>query len=62
MLLSIYKDTEDLINLGAYQKGSNSKIDMAIDKIDSINQFLTQSTNEKVSFEDSIHIMEKILS
>jgi flagellum-specific ATP synthase len=61
-ILSIYKDAEDLINLGAYQKGSNKKIDLAIDKIDSINQFLTQPTNEKVSFEDSIHIMEKILS
>lgn len=61
-ILSIYKDSEDLINIGAYQKGSNEKIDLAIEKIDSINQFLTQSTKENVSFDDSIHIMEKILS
>ncbi|WP_073026339.1 flagellar protein export ATPase FliI [Lutispora thermophila] len=61
-LLSIYKDSEDLINIGAYQKGSNKKIDFAIEKIDSINQFLTQSTKEKVSFDDTIRIMENILS
>lgn len=61
-ILSIYKDSEDLINIGAYQKGSNKKVDLAIEKIDSINQFLTQSIQENVSFDASIDMMQNILS
>lgn len=60
-ILSIYKDSEDLINIGAYQKGSNEKIDYAIEKIDSINQFLVQETDENVNFQDTIDLMERIL-
>ena len=37
-LVSIYKEAEDLINIGAYVKGSNPKIDEAISKIDDIYQ------------------------
>ena len=60
-ILSIYKDSEDLINIGAYQKGSNKEIDLAIEKIDLINQFLMQETDENVSFHDTINLMEEIL-
>lgn len=60
-ILSIYKDSEDLINIGAYQKGSNKKIDHAIEKIDGINQFLIQPTQENVGFETSIDMMESII-
>lgn len=45
--LSTYKEAEDLINIGAYVKGSNPKIDYAIKKINEINQFLQQGMNEK---------------
>lgn len=58
--LSVYKDAEDLINIGAYSKGSNRKIDIAIDKIDSFNRLLMQDVDEKVSFEDTLNILEKI--
>ncbi len=40
--LSTYKEAEDLINIGAYVKGSNPNIDYAIKKIDEINGFLRQ--------------------
>ncbi|MPN34133.1 putative ATP synthase YscN [bioreactor metagenome] len=60
-ILSIYKDSEDLINIGAYQRGSNKKIDHAIEKIDGINQFLTQPTQENVGFETSIDMLESII-
>ena len=45
--LSTYKEAEDLINIGAYVKGSNSKIDYAIQKINDINRFLQQGLREK---------------
>jgi len=50
-LLATYKDSEDLINIGAYVKGSNKKIDMAINYNDALNDFLCQRIDEKTSFE-----------
>ena len=41
-LLSIYSANEDMINVGAYVKGSSKKIDLAIEKNDSIQNFLRQ--------------------
>ncbi|MEC0231568.1 flagellar protein export ATPase FliI [Paenibacillus alba] len=52
-LLSIYKDSEDLINIGAYQKGSNSNIDIAMDNIEAIWDFTKQKTNEKLTYEEA---------
>lgn len=52
-LLATYKDSEDLINIGAYVKGSNKKIDMAIAYNDSLNSFLCQGIDEKTSFEET---------
>jgi len=51
-IMAVYKDAEDLINIGAYVKGSNPSIDDSIVKIDSINNFLKQGTHEKCEFED----------
>ena len=53
-ILATYKDAEDLINIGAYKKGSNPGIDYAIEKIDAVNEYLLQETDEKISFEDEI--------
>ncbi|OMF36808.1 flagellar protein export ATPase FliI [Paenibacillus sp. FSL H8-0548] len=52
-LLSTYKDSEDLINIGAYQRGSNAEIDMAIQFIEPIQSYTKQKTNEKVSLEEA---------
>lgn len=54
-LLATYKDAEDLINLGAYVKGSNKKIDLAIKYNESLNNYLKQSIEEKTEFNDSIN-------
>ncbi|MBN1064041.1 flagellar protein export ATPase FliI [Clostridium botulinum] len=53
-LLATYKESEDLINIGAYVKGSNKKIDLAISYHDKIEEFLRQTVNEKSNFEESI--------
>lgn len=49
-LLATYRDAEDLINIGAYKRGSNSKIDLAIQKIDAINAFLKQRAEDAADF------------
>lgn len=53
-LLATYKDSEDLINIGAYVKGSNKKIDMAINYNDEIVSFLKQGIKENTHFDESI--------
>ncbi len=59
-LLAVYKDAEDLINIGAYAKGSNPDIDLAISKIKSINSFLTQKINESFTFEQTVNLLKAI--
>lgn len=58
-LLSIYKDSEDLINIGAYQRGSNPEIDMSLKYIQAINEFTRQKVDEKVTF---TQVQERLLS
>lgn len=53
-VLARYSEAEDLINIGAYVKGSNPKIDYALSKIDMVNEFLKQGTFEKISFKDTV--------
>ena len=54
-LLATYKESEDLINLGAYVKGSSKKIDLAIQFNDSINAYLKQGIDEKTTFADNLN-------
>lgn len=56
-LLATYKESEDLINIGAYAKGSNKKIDLALKYNEGINNFLKQKIDEKASFEESVKIL-----
>ncbi|MCU0641393.1 MAG: flagellar protein export ATPase FliI [Candidatus Margulisbacteria bacterium] len=58
-VLARYAEAEDLINIGAYVKGSNPKIDYALSKIDQVNEFLKQGTFEKIEFEETV---ERLLS
>lgn len=51
-LIAVYKEAEDLISIGAYQKGSNPKIDKSINLIDKINSFLKQKIDEHYNFEE----------
>ncbi|MBU0572982.1 MAG: flagellar protein export ATPase FliI [Candidatus Margulisbacteria bacterium] len=53
-VLARYTEAEDLINIGAYVKGSNPKIDYALTKIDEVNEFLKQGTFEQVPYEDTV--------
>jgi flagellum-specific ATP synthase len=45
-LLATYRAKEDLISIGAYQRGSDPKIDEAIDMIGPLEEFLRQGADE----------------
>jgi len=60
--LAVYNDASDLIDIGAYVKGSNARIDLAIKYIDRIRGFLCQGTSEKFTFEEMMESMEKIFT
>lgn len=53
-LLSVYKDSEDLINIGAYQRGSNPEIDTSLEYIQTIWNYLQQKTSEKVGYKEAL--------
>jgi flagellum-specific ATP synthase len=52
-LLSVYRDAEDLINIGAYKSGSNPEIDTAIASIRDIWSFTRQGTDERTTLEEA---------
>lgn len=61
-VLASYAEAEDLINIGAYAKGSNPKIDYAISKIDAINDFLKQNFDETTTLQKSLEQLGRLLS
>lgn len=61
-VMATYTEAEDLINIGAYKSGSNKNIDYAISKIDKVNEFLLQATDEKITFEDEIRRLEGVFA
>jgi FliI/YscN family ATPase len=52
-LLAAWRDAEDLINVGAYVKGSNPEIDAAVRARPAILKFLRQGVTERATFEES---------
>jgi len=60
-LLSVYQKAEDMINIGAYVRGSNPKIDMALARIEDINAFLRQRSSEKATLPESVAALRALL-
>ena len=60
-VLSLIKENEVLIRVGAYKKGMDLELDNAIAKKDKAREFLTQGTLEKYSFDDIIANLRKVL-
>ncbi len=59
-LMAIYNENKDLINIGAYKPGTNSKIDESMEKMEVINEFLQQEVQEKTTFDETINWMNRI--
>jgi flagellum-specific ATP synthase len=58
--LAVYEEAEDLINIGAYVRGSSAKIDEAVRLIDAVNAYLRQAVEERVTFEDSVQQLQAL--
>ena len=50
----LYQQNRDLITIGAYQKGSDPRLDEAVRLWPKINRFLQQDVRESVSFDASL--------
>ena len=61
-VLGVYEKNADLVSIGAYKAGTNPKLDYALSKIDSINQFLQQGIDESFSYEESLAQLRKIMN
>lgn len=60
--LAVYREAEDLINIGAYSEGSDSRIDEARQKIEFVRNFLRQGIYETNSFDDTTQALQDIYS
>ena len=59
--MSTYRKVEDMVNIGAYARGSNPEIDEAIIKMPLINNFLRQEVAEKQDVESSMGLLHAIV-
>jgi len=55
-----YEKERDLILIGAYEEGSDPKVDYAIEKIDEVNNFLKQAVTDKFTLDESIELLKGI--
>ncbi len=60
-LYSLYQQNRDLISVGAYQPGSDARIDKAIAKNPSILEFLQQDMDEAVDISRSLKELEALI-
>lgn len=60
-LYSAFQQNKDLINVGAYRKGSDKLIDEAIAKHTKLDQFLTQGIKEQQGLEQCVKMMKAAL-
>jgi len=61
-VMAAYEKNRDLILLGAYQYGTDPKVDYAIDKIEEVESFLKQRTEEANDFDDTVQQMIEMFS
>ncbi len=60
-ILATYREAEDLINIGAYVRGSNPQIDHALSKISSLRTYLKQDMLEKSLYEETVLRLKEII-
>lgn len=60
-LYSLYQQNRDLINVGAYQAGSDPEIDLAISLQPRLNEFLSQDMNQAVSSTQSYTQLQQLV-
>jgi len=56
-LLAAYAASEDLVRIGAYQKGGDPTLDKALASLPAINAFLQQKKGESATFPDTVNAL-----
>lgn len=59
-VMATYRDAEDLINIGAYEEGSNPEIDYALEHIEAVRNFLQQDVYDQSEYEETVAALETI--
>jgi flagellum-specific ATP synthase len=59
-VLSTYEDSHELISLGAYQRGSDARVDAAIALWPQMQQFLQQDMHERVDLAGSLKALDTL--
>jgi flagellum-specific ATP synthase len=59
--LADYAKIEDLVNLGAYEKGNNKRADYAVEMIEDLNRYLRQDVKTRSSIEQGLQEMVNLL-
>ncbi len=60
-ILSTYNEAEDLVNIGAYVKGSNPQIDHALQNISNLRLFLKQGMKEKSMYSETLNKLNAMI-
>jgi flagellum-specific ATP synthase len=62
-LLAVHRDHEDLLSIGAYRKGTNRRVDVAVELRDDFDRFLRQQIDDRAdiaaSYESLMALAEK---
>jgi flagellum-specific ATP synthase len=60
-ILATYRDTEDLITIGAYKPGQNQRVDNAVQREEGLRHFLCQKAQEHTNIEDSWSLLKQVV-
>ncbi|MFM8179459.1 MAG: hypothetical protein ACKOAG_09800, partial [Candidatus Kapaibacterium sp.] len=60
--LAVYTESEDLINVGAYQPGNNARLDKAVGLINEIRSYLRQDVHESVEYAETVRRLQRLVS
>jgi len=60
--MATFKKVEDMVNIGAYQKGANPEVDKAISMVGPINQFLRQLVTDQETLDGSFKTMHELVN
>jgi flagellar biosynthesis/type III secretory pathway ATPase len=58
--LATLRDSDDLVSVGAYARGSNPRIDTALDRRDAVSAFLCQSADTGSSLADAVSALQAL--
>jgi flagellum-specific ATP synthase len=60
--MATYRQSEDLINIGAYKEGSNSGIDYAVSRIDGMMSYLKQAVHDPATIQESVQNLKSLFA